>query len=181
MRKMLFLAVLPFVLSACASSRCPNPERCATCPYCNPQSAKLTAPAGSTGTAAAPSAPSAPSAFPASNIKVYRIAPAKLAEMIQQIITAAPLDLRITSAASGVIQTDWKAYEGEFHIARRWEDRTRFRISVIPDVNDPANASRFDVAEETQRRSNERATWQMADRHPERADAVAQAIDAKLR
>lgn len=178
MRKTLFIAVLPFVLSACASSRCANPDRCATCPYCNPQSAKLTAPAGSAGTA---SVSSSPTAFPASNIKVYRIAPAKLSEMIQQIITAAPLDLKVVSAGSGVIQTDWKAYEGEFHIARRWQDQTRFRISVIPDVNDPANASRFEVAEETQRRSNERAAWQMADRHPERVDALVQAIDAKLR
>ena len=102
-------------------------------------------------------------------------------QAIQQAITVAPLDLKILSADNGVIQTDWKAYEGEFHIARRWQDRTRFRISVIPDVNDPANASRFEVAEETQRRSNERANWESADRHPERIDALVQAVDAKLR
>lgn len=175
MRKMLFLAVVPFVLVACSTSRCPNPQRCATCPICNPQSAAL-APSG-----ASAASPSAPAAFPASSIKVYRVAPAKLVQEIQQAITAAPLDLKVLSADNGVIQTDWKAYEGEFHIMRRWQDRTRFRINVIPDVSDPANASRFEVTEVTQRRSNDRANWESADRHPERVEALIQAVDAKLK
>jgi hypothetical protein len=178
MRKTMFLAVVPFLVAACTSNSCPNPQRCATCPFCNPQAAKLapaTAPASPSGSSAVTSA------FPASTTKVYRIAPAKMAQMTQQAITAAPLNLKIISADGGVIQTDWKAYEGELHVFRRWQDRTRYRITVVPDVNDPLNASRFDVAEETQRRSNDLANWQTADRHPERIEALVQVIDAKLR
>ena len=178
MRKTLILAVVPLLLCACSSNRCPDPDRCATCPICNPRTAKL---APATAPAAAAVSPAAPAAFPASATKVYRIAPAKLSEVIQQTITSAPLNMKIVSAEGGVIQTDWKAYEGELHVFRRWQERTRYRITVVPDVNDPVNASRFDVAEETQRRSNDLASWQPADRHPERIDAVVQAIDAKLR
>ncbi len=177
MRKTLVLAVVPFFLCACSSYRCPNPQRCATCPICNPQATTLSP---ATGPALAAS-PSVPAAFPVNVTKVYRIAPAKMAQLIQQAVTSAPLNLKVVSAEGGVIQTDWKAYEGELHVFRRWQDRTRYRITVVPDVNDPVNASRFDVAEETQRRSNELANWQAADRHPERIEALVQAIDAKLR
>lgn len=168
MNKLLILTVLPLTLAAC--SHCPNPQVCAKCEICN-RPASLEAPLAS---AAKPVGLTG-----ATN--VYRIAPAKLFATAQEALTAAPLNLKIVSAENGVILTDWKEYEGEFHIARRWDDRTRYRVSIIPDVADPANASRFEVAEETQRRSNDRAAWQPADRHPERVAAVTQAINARLK
>ena len=113
----------------------------------------------------------------ASTVTVYKMSPAKLFEIAQQAIK--DKGLTITLAASGVIQTDWKSYEGEFHIARRWQEQTRYRVSIIPDVNDPVNHSRFEVGEETQRRSNERAQWSSAEGRPQRVKEIREAIAAK--
>ncbi len=139
------------------------------CPYCG---ADLKAPPKTQG----PAAIATPVTTPAA---VYKIAPSKLFELAQQALKEK--GLTIVSAQAGVIQTDWKQYEGEYHIARRWLEQTRYRVSVIPDISDPANASRFEVSEETQRRSNERASWERADPRPQRAREITDAIAAKLR
>src|SRR5690242_5573640 len=103
------------------------------CPVCNPKAAPE---AQLRSEAAAPSTTAA-------QVKVYPVAPAELVKRIEAALKAQGFS--ITSSQAGVIQTDWKDYPGEFHIARRWDEQSRFRVSVVPDVNNPTGASRFEV------------------------------------
>ena len=106
-----------------------------------------------------------------------------MVQIIQAAVTAAPLNLKVESTNDGVVQTSYKeGLEGNYHVFRRWQERTKFRIVVIPDVSDPVNACRIEVADESQERSNDLAGWQDRPdtRRPERAQEVIKAVEAKL-
>ena len=131
------------------------------CPVCNPpkddSGSRLAAPAEAT-----------------SSTRSYQLPAADLVKHLEAALVAQ--GFTIASSQNGVIQTGWKEYPGEYHIARRWQEQSRFRVSVIPDVADPTTWSRYEVGEETQRRSNEKANWEPAGRRPERASQVYSAI-----
>jgi hypothetical protein len=188
---------LPLALCACSSS----PERY-TCPNCGARLVKvgdaLAIDAGTPNASApAPAAPAAPTASPApvaqaqapapftsAAPKVYKVAPKQMIDLVQQALVSPPLNLKVVTSENGVIVTDWKeGYPGNFHIARRWDERTRFRVAIVPDVNDPTSASRLEITEQTQERSNERANWTSnpSISRPERVEEVAKAIDAKIK
>ena len=147
--------------SASKGCCCPDHSQCA-CKSCNATGGeKLTSPAATSGATAGDT----------------QIFPIAASEMVKQLQAALEKQgLSITSAQNGVIQTDWKAYDGEMHIARRWQERSRFRVSVIPDVNNPTGASRFEITEQTQRRSNEKANWEEGARRTQRAQELARQI-----
>lgn len=198
------LAALPLSLCACSSN---TKSEFYVCPKCGTQMvlkgetqtfeppsaapAPAPAPAAAPGVAAtpAPAAPVAPyygqpvTSANATSSRIYRIAARNMIGVVEQAVTKAPLNLKVESSANGVIMTSYKeGYAGDFHIARRWDERTRFRIVVIPDVMDPVNACRIEVADESQERSNERAGWQTKEstHRPERSQEVIQAIEANL-
>src|SRR5687767_4414530 len=75
----------------------------------------------------------------------YRIPPKQLVEQVKQIISAPPLSLGVAEEQNGSILTDYQRHPGDWHIGRRWQERTQYRITVIPDWNEPTAAARLEV------------------------------------
>lgn len=125
-----------------------------------------------------PPAPVAQERFVAATTATLRIAPKDLVKIIQARLPQAPLSLVVETTNDGVIQTDWKEYEGAIHIARRWRERTRFRINVLPDFNDPLGTSHVDVFDETEEKPSDPQPWYPnPDLHrKERSDEILKAI-----
>ena len=150
-------------VGGCAANKCccGDPQKCA-CQTCNIKGGDRLSNTGGT----------------AGEVQVF---PIPASELVKQIETALVRQgLIVASSQNGVIQTDWKTYEGEMHIARRWQERSRFRVSVIPDVSSPTGASRFELTEQTQRRSNEKANWEAGSPRPERAKELAGQIASAM-
>lgn len=152
-------ATAMLAVGGCATNKscCPDCRQC-VCPTCNAGGGNQLTSAGA----------------PANEAQVFQMPAAELVKHLQGAMEKQGLS--ITSSQNGVIQTDWKEYEGEVHIARRWQERSRFRASVIPDVNKPTEASRFELTEQSQRRSNDKATWETGNPRPQRAKELAQQI-----
>ncbi len=113
----------------------------------------------------------------------YNVPPKQLHQLARQAVASEPLGMAIEGDQKGVIVTGYKeGYRGDWHIARYWQERTRFRIVVIPDWEDPAGHSRLEVSEETQVRSNSQASWQddLGVQRPERAAEVIRLISEKI-
>jgi hypothetical protein len=86
----------------------------------------------------------------------YDLPPKQMAEAVRKIVAAPPLSLPIQETQPGVFLTGWQEpFRGEFHIARYWHERTRYRISIVPDFNDPAHRSHIQIADETEQRPDE--------------------------
>ena len=121
---------------------------------------------------------------PVSNFDVPRsehnVAPKQLYEAAKR--AASSLNLPIEQEKSGTFTTGYKEYPGEWHIARRWQERTRFRVSVIPDFDNPTGKSRLEVAEETQTREADGMTWKNMSEvaRPERAAELLKQIEQQL-
>src|ERR1043166_7042340 len=84
--------------------------------------------------------------------RVYHMPPKELAQVVRDVVTSPPLSLGVAEETDGSILTGWQDFPGEFHTARRWQERTRYRISIIPDFNDPANAAAVEVRGSTEQR-----------------------------
>jgi hypothetical protein len=121
---------------------------------------------------------------PASSIDVpqaeYNLSPRQLYDAAKR--ASAELSLPVESEKSGTFITGYKEYPGEWHIARRWQERTRFRVSVIPDFDNPTGKARLEVAEETQTREADGMSWkQMTEvNRPERAKELLRQIQQQL-
>lgn len=114
--------------------------------------------------------------------RVYKIPAKQMVQLVVDTLSADPLNVKTTIDPNGVIRTDWKeGYQGEYHIARYWQERSRFIATVVPDWQDPVGACRVDVVDDTEARSNPRAAWgeKTGLRRPERCKALIDAIDAK--
>lgn len=168
MRKTLVgLVALPLLLSACSQ----GPRYCPRCGYDlqhNTEEQKVLA----------PTVPTLPQQQSAS--QTHKMSAAAMFAKVQEVIAAPPLDLKVASADKGVVITDWKDFPGEMHLIRRWDERSRFRIAVIPDISDPANACRIEVSTETERRSNSQAHWEFAGARPDRTVEITKQIESKL-
>ena len=83
----------------------------------------------------------------------------------------------------GTIYTTWKEYEGVIHIARRWQERTRFKIIVLPDFNEPLAVSRVSVFDETEEKPSDPQPWYPNPdlRRPERSARVLKVIEDSTR
>jgi hypothetical protein len=82
----------------------------------------------------------------------YDIAPKEMVATIKRTLAAAPFEVPVEREEKGVLITGWKEYPGEMHIVRRWPERTRFRIIVIPDWDSPTTRCRLIATQETQAR-----------------------------
>jgi hypothetical protein len=115
--------------------------------------------------------------------QVYGVPAQQLFDAAKRAVTSAPLSLPIEQDQNGVILTGYKeGYRGDWHIARYWQERTRYRLAVIPDWTDPTHKSRLEVTEETQTRSNSKAPWQSdpSIKRPDRALEVTHLVQQQL-
>jgi hypothetical protein len=108
--------------------------------------------------------------------------PKDVIEQLKRVIGAEPLNLGVTEELDGVIVTGWQRHRGNFHVGRHWQERTRYRIAVIPDWNEPTQRARIEVAAQTEERAAEGQTWTPAPQvhRPERAQAVLDQIVSAL-
>ena len=110
------------------------------------------------------------------------VPPKQLVEDIQRIVPAPPISLDVESQGKGVLLTGWKRYQGTFHIAHYWQERTRYRIFVAPDFDEPTAKSHLSVTAETEQRAAEGQRWDREPRvpRPERARDVLNQILQQL-
>jgi hypothetical protein len=114
---------------------------------------------------------------------IYNLPARQAYDLARGVVSSAPLSLSIEEPGGGVIQTGWQSFPGEFHIARRWQERTRYRVVVTPDFDDPAGRSRVSVSEITEQRRSDGHDWTPAFdlQRPDRAAAVLAKIDQAAR
>ncbi len=112
----------------------------------------------------------------------HNLPPRQLYETAKRTVSGAALSLPIEQEKSGSFITGYREYPGEWHIARRWQERTRFRVSVIPDFDNPTGKSRLEVAEETQTREADGMTWKNSSElaRPERARQLLSQIQQQI-
>lgn len=120
------------------------------------------------------SEPLQPSSAPPPAQATVNHPPKDVLEQVKRIVSGEPLNLGVTEELDGVILTGWQRHRGNFHIGRHWQERTRYRIAVIPDWNEPTGRARIEVAAQTEERAAEGQTWTPAPQihRPERARAV---------
>ena len=108
--------------------------------------------------------------------------PKELVEAVKRAVSEPPLSLGVEQQDRGTIVTGWKRHRGEWHIGRYWQERTRYRIDVTPDFDEPLARSRLSVIAETEQRAAEGQRWDREPRvpRPARADATLKAIMEKV-
>lgn len=115
--------------------------------------------------------------------RVYNVVPKDMVPLVKQAIAAEPLKLGIAKDEGSVITTTWReGYQGNYHITRYWQERTQFRISIIPDWQNPQSQCRIEVSESTEERSNRRGDWRpnIDIYRPERCEEVLAQIEKQL-
>ncbi len=124
--------------------------------------------------------PASPLAAPEAE---FNVAPKEMVQVVQQTVTAPPLALTVASADRGVVVTGYQRFPGEWHVARRWQEQTRYKIAVIPDWDQPTAKSRVQVVEETQQRATDGQPWDSGWElnRRDRAEQVLQQIRAAVK
>jgi hypothetical protein len=124
-----------------------------------PRAAMLLVCLALTGCASGPSAV-APTATLAPVEAEFNVPPRELVDRIQSVLASAGLG--VASSDKGIITTTYQDFPGDFHIARRWQEHTRYRILVIPDWDAPTAKARVQINEETEQRATDNQPWQPA-------------------
>ena len=104
--------------------------------------------------------------------------PKELVERVKRVVSSPPVSLGVESHEKGTVVTGWKRHRGDWHIGRHWQERTRYRIDVAPDWDEPMARSRLTVTAETEQRAAEGQRWDREARvqRPERARGVLRVI-----
>ena len=102
------------------------------------------------------------------------VPPKQLVALVQQAVAAPPISLPAESVNNGSVVTAWKEERGEFHIIRFWYKRTRYRINIVPDFNEPTAKSHLSVDDQAEERATDRQPWYPAPQlhHPEAAREI---------
>ena len=110
------------------------------------------------------------------------VAPKELVGELKRVLTSAPLSLGVESEDRGTLVTGWKRYRGDWHIGRHWQERTRYRVEVSPDWEEPTARSRLRVTAETEQRAAEGQRWDREPRvaRPQRAQETLRQILEQL-
>lgn len=87
------------------------------------------------------------------------VPPRQLVALVQQAVAAPPISLPAQSVENGSVITSWREERGEFHIIRYWHKRTRFRINIVPDFNEPTAKSHVSVDDQAEERATDRQPW----------------------
>ena len=85
--------------------------------------------------------------------------PKELVEAVKRAVSSPPLALGVAEQDKGTVITGWKRHRGDWHIGRYWQERTRYRIEVSPDWDEPTRRSRLGVIAETEQRAAEGQRW----------------------
>lgn len=111
------------------------------------------------------------------------VPPKQLVETIKSVMAGAPLSLPVEKEERGLLVTGWQRFPGEWHIARRWQERTRYIVRVVPDWDDPAGKSRLEVTAQTEQRAAEGQNWTPAPElaRQDRAERVLEQIRSSIR
>ena len=127
------------------------------------------------------------STFPPQNDNIdapaaeFEVAPKTMVEKITAALSTPPMDIGITEQDKGSLVTGYQRFPGEWHIGRRWQEQTRYRIIVIPDFDRPTQKCTVEVREVTQTRAAEGMKWEPTEiDRPERAQAVLDHIRRHL-
>jgi hypothetical protein len=109
--------------------------------------------------------------------------PKELVERVMRVVSSPPLSLGVVEHDKGTVVTGWKRYRGDWHIGRHWQERTRYRIEVSPDWDEPTSRSRLSVVAETEQRAAEGQRWDREVRvaRPARAREVKGVIVEQVR
>ena len=108
----------------------------------------------------------------------FMVPPKEMVQKVRQVVTSPPLSLGVAEENEGTILTTPQRFPGEFHVARRWQEQTRYRITVSPDFNDPAKRCTVTVREFTEQRAAEGMKWESNESlpRPQRAQDVLEQI-----
>ena len=120
--------------------------------------------------------------FAADQSVILHQPPKQLVKRIAEVLPKSELAIAVVWVRDGQILTDWKEYEGAIHIVRRWRERSRFRIEVAPDFNDPLGTSHLEIFEETQEKPSDPQPWYPNPdlRRPERSEQVMLVIEKNI-
>lgn len=127
------------------------------------------------------------STFPAQNDNInapsaeFEVAPKEMIEKIRTALSTPPMDIGIAEQEKGSLVTGYQRFPGEWHIGRRWQEQTRYRIIVIPDFDRPMEKCTVEVREVTQTRAAEGMKWEPTEiDRGERAQAVLDHIGRQV-
>ena len=114
--------------------------------------------------------------------KEFALPPKVLLQQAKDAVVAPPLSLGIEREEQGSFITGYQRFPGEWHIGRRWQERTNYRITVIPDFDEPMSRARLQVAEQTEQRAASSQDWKPANElnRPERAAALLREIEKRV-
>jgi hypothetical protein len=87
------------------------------------------------------------------------VPPKELVKLVQQALAAPPISLPAEDVQNGSVVTAWKEERGEFHIIRYWHKRTRYRINIVPDFNEPTAKSHLSLDDQPEERATDHQPW----------------------
>jgi hypothetical protein len=107
----------------------------------------------------------------------FDVPPKQLLATVKQVVTSPPLNLTITEEQNGSILTSGQPFPGDWHVARRWQEQTLYRVHVIPDFDHPDRSS-LTVRDFTQQRATDGMKWENSAeiQRPERSQQLIERI-----
>src|SRR6185369_2898517 len=108
----------------------------------------------------------------------FNVPPKQMVATVRKIVTDPPLSIGVQEEGKGTILTGYQTFPGEWHVARRWQERTQYRVSIIPDWDQPTSKCVVEVRELTQQRAAEGMKWEPTTeiQRPERAEELLKQI-----
>lgn len=121
---------------------------------------------------------------PRTGPRTYRLPPQELQDSLMAILARPPLEIVVTTADQGVIETAFEHYPGAYHgilwWRRRWQRRTRYVFMVEPAWDDSIYSRLiWDVHTET--RPNSSYDWKREHFVPDRFFEILAVFDRTLR
>jgi hypothetical protein len=112
----------------------------------------------------------------------FDVPPKELVSRIKQALSEPPLDIGVAEENKGSLLTGYQQFPGAFRVARRWQERTRYRIRVIPDFDQPTQRAQVVITENTEQRAGEGMKWESTDvlPRPERAADLLKQLRPRL-
>ena len=112
----------------------------------------------------------------------FDVPPKELLSRLKQALSEPPIDIGVAEENKGSILTGYQRFPGEFRVARRWQERTRYRIRIIPDFEEPTKRSQIVITENTEQRPAAGMKWESVDvlPRPERAAQLLRQLQPKL-
>ncbi|MEA2710127.1 MAG: hypothetical protein QOF78_2728 [Phycisphaerales bacterium] len=112
----------------------------------------------------------------------FNVPPKELVARVKQALSEPPLNIGVAEENKGSILTGYQQFPGEFHVARRWQERTRYRIRIVPDFDRPTERAQLVITENTEQRPAEGMKWESIDvlPRPERATELLRQLEPKV-